>query len=235
MKKLVCSLGALLGLLLPLQAAQSVDYAHIEIYVAPFYHSQGPRVKVGRFSDGLAGKEAEVLATLSEMRKDWDRLAFPELYVAAIRLYDLGYRKEAVYWFYTAQYRGRQFGALLDKSQVGGLGSAGVELLEAQNAFVQLLAPYINGFGFGDIDSLLQTVEKVRREAEKLPDLEATYPGVTFKRKSEWNIVNADLADSMKKFITVVQSSKADIQLQRSAQGMGKEFSKLKNKELPRP
>lgn len=59
------------------------------------------------------------------MKKDWDRLTFPELYVGAIRLYDLGYRKEAVYWFYSAQYRGRQFGVLLDQTKMGTIGSLG--------------------------------------------------------------------------------------------------------------
>ena len=75
------------------------------------------------------------------MKQDWDRLTFPELYVAAIRLYDLGYRKEAVYWFYSAQYRGRQFGVLLDQTKMGSIGSPGFELLHAQNAFYQLVGP----------------------------------------------------------------------------------------------
>src|SRR6266478_7720222 len=99
------------------EAAESVrDASHIDVYVTPYYNSKGPSVSVGRFSSGLASaKEDEFLATITKMKKDWDELTFPELYVAAIRLYDLGYRKEAVYWFYAAQYRGRQFGILLDQ------------------------------------------------------------------------------------------------------------------------
>src|SRR6266498_4601889 len=98
------------------------------------------------------------------MKKDWDQLTFPELYVAAIRLYDFGYRKEAVYWFYSAQYRGRQFGVLLDQSKMGSIGSAGFELLQAQNAFFQLVGPYINGYAFGDTDGLVKVVERVQKE-----------------------------------------------------------------------
>jgi hypothetical protein len=110
-----------------LKAAQpEINPSHIDAYVTPYYDSKGPVISVGRFSSGLAsGKEDDFLTTIAQMKKDWDRLTFPELYVAAIRLYDLGYRKEAVYWFYSAQYRGRQFGVLLDQAKMESIGSPG--------------------------------------------------------------------------------------------------------------
>ncbi|PYL32735.1 MAG: hypothetical protein DMF38_14075 [Verrucomicrobia bacterium] len=99
MNKLSLAVVALHLASFALKAAQpEINPSHIDVYVTPYYNSKGPEVKVGRFSSGLASaKEDEFLATIAEMRKDWDRLTFPELYVAAIRLYDLGYRKEAVY------------------------------------------------------------------------------------------------------------------------------------------
>jgi hypothetical protein len=123
---------------LPLKAAQpEINPSHIDAYVTPYYDSKGPVISVGRFSSGLASaKVDEFLTTIAEMKKDWDRLTFPELYVGAIRLYDLGYRRESVYWFYSAQYRGRQFGVLLDQTKMGSIGSPGFELLHAQNAFI---------------------------------------------------------------------------------------------------
>jgi len=110
--------------------------------------------------------------------------------VAAIRLYDFGYRKEAVYWFYSAQYRGRQFGVLLDQIKKGSIGDAGFELLQAQNAFFQLAGPYINGYAFRDTDALIKIVEKVQKEGRRIPDLQATYRDVTFRNKSEWTAAN---------------------------------------------
>src|SRR5438874_13745553 len=141
MNKLSLAVVALHLASFALKAAQpEINPSHIDVYVTPYYNSKGPEVKVGRFSSGLASaKEDEFLATIAEMRKDWDRLTFPELYVAAIRLYDLGYRKEAVYWFYSAQYRGRQFGVLLDQTKMGSIASPGFEQLHAQNAFYQLV------------------------------------------------------------------------------------------------
>jgi hypothetical protein len=218
-----------------LKAAQSdINPSQIDVYVTPYYNSKGPEVSIGRFSSGLAStKEANFLTTIAEMKKDWDRLTFPELYVGAIRLYDLGYRKEAVYWFYSAQYRGRQFGVLLDQTKMGSIGSPGFELLHAQNAFYQLVGPYINGYAFGDPDGLVKIVEKVQKEGRRIPDLQAAYPGVAFKSKNEWGSANTKLADGMNELISMVKEKKDDIKRQRIERGMEEKFSKLPSKELP--
>src|SRR5207237_8033998 len=124
----------------------SSEPTRIEVYFTPYYNSKGPVIDVGRFSSGLAAKnESEFVATISKMRRSWDTLNFPETYVAAIRLYDLGFRKESIYWFYSAQYRGRLFATLIDHEKMGSVGNAGFELFQAQNAFQQLVGPYING------------------------------------------------------------------------------------------
>jgi hypothetical protein len=215
-------------------AVPEINPSHIDVYVTPYYNSKSLAVSVGRFSSGLASpKLDEFLTTIGGMKKDWDRLTFPELYVAAIRLYDLGYRKEAVYWFYSAQYRGRQFGVLLDQSKMGSIGSPGFELLHAQNAFYQLVGPYINGYAFGDIDGLVKIVERVQKEGRRIPDLQASYLGVTFKSQSEWMSANTDLADGMNQLISTLKEKKDEIRRQRIERGMEEKFSKLTSKELP--
>jgi len=214
-------------------APPDINPSHVDVYVTPYYNSKGPEVSVGRFSSGLASvKEDEFLATIAEMKKNWDRLTFPELYVAAIRLYDLGYRKEAVYWFYSAQYRGRQFGVLLDQTKMGSIGSPGFELFHAQNAFYQLVGPYINGYAFGDMDGLVKIVESVQKEGRRIPDLQAAYPGVTFKNQSEWISANTDLADGMNQLTSTLKEKKDEIRRQRIERGMDEKFSKLTSKEL---
>ncbi len=217
------------------KAAQpEINPSHIYAYVTPYYNSKGPEVNVGPFSSGLAAaNEDDFLTTIAQMKKDWDQLTFPELYVAAIRLYDLGYRKEAVYWFYSAQYRGRQFGVLLDQAKMGSIGSPGFELLHAQNAFYQLAGTYINGYAFGDTDGLVKVVEKVQKEGRRIPDLEAAYPGVTFRSKSEWPSANADLANGMNQLISMLKEKKDEIKRQRVERGVEEKFSKLTSKELP--
>jgi hypothetical protein len=235
MNRLVLALVAINVATLALKAAQpEINPSHIDAFVTPYYDSKGPAVSVGRFSSGLASaKEDDFLTTIAQMQKDWDRLTFPELYVAAIRLYDLGYRKEAVYWFYSAQYRGRQFGVLLDQARMGSIGSPGFELLHAQNAFYQLVGPYINGYAFGDIDGLVKIVERVQKEGHRIPDLQAAYPGVTFKSQSEWISANTDLANGMNQLTSTLKEKKDEIRRQRIERGMDEKFSKLTSKELP--
>jgi hypothetical protein len=235
MNKLAVALVAINFISFALRAAQpEINPLHMDVYVTPYYDSKGPAIKVGRFSLGLgSAKEDDFLTTIAEMKKDWDRLTFPELYVAAIRLYDLGYRKEAIYWFYSAQYRGRQFSVLLDQTKMGSIGSPGFELLDAQNAFYQLVGTYINGYAFGDTDGLVKIVERVQKEGRHIPDLQAAYPDVTFRSKSEWPSANADLADGMNQLLSMLKEKKDEIRSQRIERGVEEKFSKLTSKELP--
>src|SRR4029450_9195466 len=139
------------------------DPAHIEVYVTPYYNSKGPVIDVGPFSSGLAAKsEPEFVETIAKMKKSWDTLNFAETYVAAIRPYDLGSRKESISWFYSAQYRGRLFASLIDRDKMGSMGDPGFELFQAQNAFSQLVGTCINGYAFGDIDQLIPIIERVQ-------------------------------------------------------------------------
>src|SRR5499427_4084764 len=88
----------------PLVGQTVSDPARIEVYITPFYNSKGPAIEVGPWSKGLSAKsEPEFVATISKMKQSWNTLRFPEMYVASIRLYDLGFRKESIYWFYSAQ------------------------------------------------------------------------------------------------------------------------------------
>src|SRR6266487_1100230 len=219
-----------------LAAAQTItDPAHIEVYITPYYNSKGPAVDVGPFSNGLAAKsESEFLAAIAKMKASWETLNFPEVYVAAIRLYDLGFRKDSIYWFYSAQYRGRLFATLIDQNKMGSIGNAGFELFQAQNAFQQLVGPYINGYAFGDIDQLVPIIERVQREGKVVPELTRIYPGVVFKPKSEWDAGNKGLNEGLTKLLITLKNEKASIKQQRVERGMEAKFGKLPSKDLPK-
>jgi hypothetical protein len=211
------------------------DPAHIEVYVTPYYNSKGPAIDVGRFSNGLAAKaESEFAATIWKMKQSWATLNFAEVYVAAIRLYDLGFRKESIYWFYSAQYRGRLLATLIDQEKMGSMGDPGFELFQAQNAFQQLVGPYINGYAFGDIDQLVPIIERVQREGKAVPDVTKIYPRVAFKPMSEWDAGNKGLNEGLTKLILTLRNEKASIKQQRIEHGMEAKFSKLPSKDLPK-
>jgi hypothetical protein len=219
-----------------LAAGQTItDPAHIDVYITPYYNSKGPAIEVGPFSSGLASKnEPEFVATIAKMQKSWDTLNFPETYVAAIRLYDLGFRNESIYWFYSAQYRGRLFAGLIDRDKMGSMGDPGFELFQAQNAFQQLVGPYINGYAFGDIDQLIPIIERVQKEGKTVADLTKIYPRVTFKPKSKWNAANKGLNEGMTKLLVTLKNEKASIKQQRMERGMEAKFGKLTSKDLPK-
>jgi hypothetical protein len=217
-------------------AAQVADPAHIVVYVTPYYNSEGPTIAVGRFSSGLASSnENDFLSTITTMKEQWQQLSFPELYVGAIRLYDLGYRNEAVYWFYTAQYRGRQFDALLDTSKIGRMGDPAFELRAAADSFFELVGPWINKYAFGDTDHLIEVIRKVQSEGRQITDLNAIYPNVAFIEKSGWPSANTEVADGMDGLLTEIVQQKASMQQERVKNGTEARISKLTNKELPSP
>lgn len=213
-------------------AAQSgIDPAHIDAYVTPYYASKGPAIHVGRFSSGLASNNPKrVLATIGAMKKQWQRLSFPELYVGAIRLYDLGYRNDAVYWFYTAQYRARQVSVLLDPSKIGAMGDPGFELQAAGQAFMQTVGTWINGYAFGNPNRLVATVRRVQREGRRIGDLHAIYPNVALIDARRWPAANQRLADGMDSLVTYLEQQQDVIAKQRAANGTAAKFSPLTSK-----
>ncbi|HKE36186.1 MAG TPA: hypothetical protein VKB39_02050 [Candidatus Baltobacteraceae bacterium] len=207
---------------------------HIAIYVTPYYNSAGPIVHVGQYSAGLASHdERSVVTTIRRMKQHWNALRFYELYVGAIRLYDLGYRNEAVYWFYTAQYRGRLFGMLADPKRLGTIGDPGFELYHAQNAFFELTGPAINGYAFGDVDRLAGVLQRVERENRAVPDVHALYPGVAFIPKDSWAAKNADLTAGLAKLASTLSTQKVQIASQREQNGTAARFANVASKDLP--
>jgi hypothetical protein len=194
----------------------------------------GPTLSVGPFSQGLSSSnESEFVTTISKMKESWKTLRFPEMYVAAIRLYDLGFRNEATYWFYSAQYRGRLLAGLVDREKMGSVGAPAFELVQAANAFQQLVGPYINGYAFGDINQLIKIVERVQNENKSVVDLEKIYPNVTFKQRSEWSAGNTGLNEGLTKFLDILRQQKSALKKTRIENGTEAKFSRLTSKELP--
>ena len=226
--------AVVLSTLPPLAAVAANDPARIDVYVTPFYDSAGPVVHAGKYSSGLASTdEQHFVSTILAMKKHFGDLSFPELYVGAIRLYDFGYRSEAVYWFYAAQYRGRLFAALVDRAKAGGMGDPGFELLAAQNAFFELVGPTINGYAFGNVDALAGTLRRVRQENLRVPNLRSIYYGVTFVDRRTWDAANAQIAHGLGDMAATLPKERDEIRQQRIENGLQTEFSSLNDKKLP--
>jgi len=191
------------------------------VYVTPFYDSEGLKIDVGPYSEELAAADAKTIGdVIAKLKKDQSKLRAEVMYVAAIRLYDLGRKDEAIYWFYAAQYRGRLFTALLDPAQVGGIGDEAFELKQAYNAFNQLAGVYINGYAFGELDTLKKSLQQVLDEKTKRPKLLQAYPEVKFIPESAWLARNTQVADGLAKLLDYVENNAESIRAQRKASGI---------------
>jgi len=127
---------------------------HIGISVAPYYQaarSPGthPTVSVDKeFDTKLASNHKEdILVVRNAIEFNPQPITPVTLMVLAIRLYDVGLRDDAVFWFYVAKNR------YITMSEV--LNTKSPELIQIEEAiksFALLAGPFINSYAFCDLD-----------------------------------------------------------------------------------
>ena len=125
----------------------------IPIYVEPYYVSSQkdgvpPRVAVGKQFDKLlsSSEQTDILAARDLIVQKPDTVTPMTMMVLAIRLYDVGLRDDAVFWFYVAKDR---YIVLSDVAQPNAPQLAGADT--AVRNFATLAGPYINGYAFCDL------------------------------------------------------------------------------------
>lgn len=126
---------------------------HIGIYVQPFYEAARtpdgrPQVAVGKqYNDLLSSSRREDIVAARDLILAKPAVVTPmAMMVLAIRLYDVGLRDDAVFWFYAAKERYVVMSDVLDvKTQT--LAQAD----DAMRSFASLAGPIINGYAFCDL------------------------------------------------------------------------------------
>ena len=101
-------------------AATPEPVRRIPVFVSPYYAAartpeERPKVEVGRrFDHALASTErGEVVAARDAIEANPSTVTPMTLMVLAIRLYDVGLRDDAVFWFYVARARYEKAAELL--------------------------------------------------------------------------------------------------------------------------
>jgi hypothetical protein len=117
---------------------------------------------------------------------------------------------------------------------LGGIGAPGYEILSSQNAFYQLVGPYINGYAFGDLDNLAVILRAVQKRESAIPKMSKIYPDVAFVDSSSWEEANSAVNSGMEKLLDVLRVKRDQIAQQRIDTGVGAKFSVLKNQDLPK-
>lgn len=141
---LILSAGAAL-------AAEPVK--HIPVFVEPYYNAgrtpgEKPRVEVAKRLDALlaSSKREDILAVADSIKADPATITPMTMMVLAVRLYDVGERDEAVFWFYAAKDR------MMIISEVAVPKSGQLaQALDATMSFSRLAGPTINGYAFCEL------------------------------------------------------------------------------------
>ena len=202
-------------------SAAERDRALMALSVPPFYDSDGPRIRVGPFSEQLKSADPDsILALVEKMKAKQGDLPVEAMFVTAVRLYDFGHKDEAVYWFYSARHRQRLYRKVLVEESAGGIGSMGFECLQAQNAFQQLAGEFINGYAFGDLEKVKLVIKTVQGEATSVPDLKTTYPGVEFVDEATWKKTSEDLAKELDGLLEMIDKDADKIRAARKRNGI---------------
>ena len=194
----------------------------IPIYVTPFYNSEGPQISVGPFSGQLTTATADtIMDVAAAMKKQWDGLPIEAMYVAAIRHYDLGQKDEAVYWFYSAQYRARLLASIVSDDNAKKIGGTAFEAASAHSAFNQLAGEYINAYAFGELDKSKATIKKVLAEGEKtIPRFAVIYPKVSFIPEGSWPEKGKEVSAGLLQLLDLIQTHAEEIKTQRRQSGI---------------
>ena len=134
-------------------AALAAPIKRVDIYVTPYYEAaQGPggtpKVAVGKTYDTLlaSNNREDIVRARDEINRNNSLVTPMTLMVLAIRLYDVGLRDDAVFWFYVAKDR---FVTLAGVSDIKSRELAQVE--DAVKNFAILAGPIVNGYAFCDI------------------------------------------------------------------------------------
>jgi hypothetical protein len=158
---------------------------HIGIYVQPYYAAarqpgEPPQVAVGASVNGplSSTRREDIVAVRDRIRAEPKLITPMTLMVLAIRLYDVGLRDDAVFWFYAAKDR---FITLSEVVEIGPSGLGQVE--DAVRSFASLAGPIINGYAFCDLAkqqtlrrNALDWVEQNPYQAMFMPQMK-TRPG----------------------------------------------------------
>jgi hypothetical protein len=158
------------------QKKSDAPVKRVDIYVSPYYEAAqtpdaAPRVAVHPQLDGLlaSGSRADIVRVRDTIRGAPTSVTPMTMMVLAIRLYDVGLRDDAVFWFYAAKDRYIALSAVLDVKS-----PALAQVDDAMHAFVSTAGPFFNSYAFCDIGKQ----QKIARDAvdwvEKNP-YEATF------------------------------------------------------------
>lgn len=196
------------------------ENSRIPFYALPYYNYEPLTITIGKYQKELLTSDKTELENLeTKIKNDINNTDIESLYFLSIRLYDLGKKDDAFYWFQTAKARARIFLSMLDKEKIGSIGSEVFELKQLFISFNQLVGEYMNGYGFNDIDKGIAVFEKVKFEVKEIQSYKNIYPKVNFIDDKNLEIEKVNKEKDLTETIEFVKNNKDKIKKQRVENG----------------
>ena len=190
--------AAVLAGSVPAIAAEPVR--QIGIYVQPFYEAarspgERPRVAVGKqYNDLLSSSRREDILAARDLIVAKPALVTPmTMMVLAIRLYDVGLRDDAVFWFFAARGRYAILQSVLDVSSLTLVG-----VRNGMQDFADNAGPTLYGYAFCDLAREQATEDKALQWTIAHPYKQLFAPQLP-ARSDDRNKALADAHEAMKK------------------------------------
>lgn len=194
---------------------------HIPFYATPYYNYDPLTITIGKYKKELLTKDtAELMNLASKIKSEINNTDVESLYFLSIRLYDLGKKDDAFYWFQTAKSRARIFINMLDPKKIGSIGSETFELKQLFLTMNQIVGEYMNGYGLNDIDKGISVFEKVRSEVKDIQSYKEVYKNMSFLDESNLEIEKANKEAELDKTIDYIKTHKEEIKKQRIENGI---------------
>ena len=193
----------------------------IPFYALPYYNYKPLTITIGKYKKELLTTDTAALTRLAAtIKADINNTDVESLFFLSIRLYDLGKKDAAFYWFQTAKARARVFMSMLDPAKTGGMGAPAFERVQLFGAIDEIVGEYLNGYGFNDIDKGLAVFIRVRSEVKDIRSYKAVYKQIAFLDDAKLESAKADKVADLGKTIAYIRANKADIKKERIKNGV---------------
>lgn len=197
----------------------------MSISILPFYDYQDIQINVGNYSEELKAKDIQILAGLAQEMAQQKELLTPEqMYVLAIRFYDLGDKDTSIYWYYEAQFRAKLFQQAIEPAQYVTLADQAFKLNTAYDDFTRMAGEYVNGYAGCDLDNWVKFTQMVLADNTTPPALNQLFPDVLFVTEDRWQSINDEVSKGLATLIDYISKNGESIKQHRAQQDMDAKY-----------
>jgi hypothetical protein len=194
--------------------------SNIPFSAVPYYSYQPLTITIGKYKKELLTNDiTKMIALENRISVGIDSCDIESIYFLSIRLYDLGKKDDAFYWFHTAKARALIFMNMLDPRKIGGMGSPAFELEQLFGAINELVGEYMNGYGFNDVNKGVVVFEKVKSKVKNIHSFKNIYKNIVFLNDSNLEKEKKSEEEDLAKTIDYMNTHKAEIKKQRIENG----------------